>query len=110
MRYPASLLARIADTLADLFTERGDLRTLLDEAGIKAYSVNLEQDARSVWGDVVREANNLGLVRSLLTVALRRYESGPARETLMALEAGLAAAENARRFTAPTGVKKSGSE
>lgn len=105
MRLPPDLRARIRDTLADLYPERGDILRVLDEAGIAAPRIRLEGDAQNAWHDIVAEANNLGLVRPLLAVALRQYASGPVGMTLLELVGALNLAEQAARSRVPQGEK-----
>lgn len=108
MRYPKTLLARIAETLAELFGNRGDILSVLDEAGMQAHGVNLEQGAGAVWADAVDEADKLGFVAALLTVALRRYPTGDASKVLAALLAGVRAVEDAARSAVPRNSEKNG--
>jgi hypothetical protein len=102
MRYPSDTLARIRDTLADLYPGRGDILRLLADSGVASQRVNLEQDAAAVWHDVVHLADDLGLVRMLLTVALREYTSGPAREQLLSLGVALQDADTLRYGPPPS--------
>lgn len=95
--YPPYLLARTRDAYADLFPQRGDVLSLLAEAGVPAQSVNLEQDAAAVWDDAVREAAKLGRLRTLLDAGLRRYESGPAHNVLALLAAAAADADDVKK-------------
>lgn len=97
MRFPPSLLARFAEILSDLFPTRGDITTVIDEVGLDASRVNQEQSALNVWTALVDEANKRSLIRPLLTVAQRHYDSGDAASKLAAIEVGIRTAEEMQR-------------
>lgn len=66
-------LAQLRATLADLYPDLGNIRRIVDDAGLDDTKINFGGPATDVWHSVLQEARKVSGVEELVQIALEEY-------------------------------------